>query len=89
MFSDGADVVTTLALSAGVYTVQSGDVTRQVIVNPSHELVPRAPVAVPQTRTAGEATMAPRALLERTWPIVLALVLLSVDWLLRRRVGLR
>ena len=88
-FDEGADVVSTNALAAGVYTLRSGDVSRQLLVNPSRELVPRAPAAVPVVPTAGEATLAARPLLERTWPIVLALVLLSVEWLLRRRVGLR
>lgn len=88
-FGAQSDIATSNALASGVYSLQTGDVSRALIVNPSRELVPRAPAAVPSIRAAGDVTLAPRSLLERTWPIVVALVLLSAEWLLRRRVGLR
>ncbi len=88
-FENDADVVETSALSAGRYTVRVGERTQAVVVNPSREWVPRAPVAVPPIPSAGAPSRAARPLLERLWPFLLALILLSVEWFGRRAVGLR
>lgn len=88
-FSSTQDVVETAALPEGRYTIGTGETVRRLIVNPSREWVPRSPAPAPQISAAGAPAMTARSLIERTWPFVLALLLLSGEWLLRRRVGLR
>ncbi len=88
-FSATQDLVETASLTEGRYSVRTGETTRRLVVNPSREWVPRAPTPAPDVSAAGAPLMAARPLIERTWPFVLALLLLSGEWLLRRRVGLR
>jgi hypothetical protein len=88
-FGADADVQRTPPLAEGVYEVQAGAGSRRLVVNPSAEWVPRAPIDVPQVRAAEPALTVSRSLLERSWPFVLALVLLCSEWLLRRAAGLR
>ncbi len=88
-FSATQDLVESAALAEGRYTIRTGEHTRRLVVNPSREWVPRAPTPAPEFSAGGAPSMAARSLIERTWPFVLALVLLSGEWLLRRRVGLR
>ncbi len=88
-FENGADVAESPAVAAGRYVVRVGDRSRAVAVNPSREWVPSTPAAVPPIPSAGAPSQAARPLLERLWPFLLALTLLSVEWFGRRAVGLR
>ncbi len=88
-FADAQEVVETPSVEAGVYTVQTAGGTRRLVVNPSREWVPRPPAVIPEVQRAGAVLSVSRPLLERNWPFVLALVLLCVEWLARRTVGLR
>ncbi len=88
-FVGNEDVARTSALPEGVYEVQVGATTRRLVVNPSREWVPRPPVSVPTISAAEPLNAVPRSLLERSWPFVLALLLLCAEWLLRRAAGLR
>jgi hypothetical protein len=88
-FSSDADVLRTPSLPEGTYDVQAGASSRRLVVNPSREWVPRAPVSAPEVRAAEPSLGASRPLLERSWPFVFALVLLCSEWLLRRAAGLR
>lgn len=88
-FEDGVDVVETPSMRAGTYRVQVGERTTTAIVNASREWVPTAPAALPTISAVGAASEAARPLLERFWPFLAALVLLSIEWFARRWVGLR
>lgn len=88
-FADNADVVETGALADGVYQLQVGTTQRTLVVNPSREWVPRAPIVVPTAPSRDDISAVPRSLLERSWPFVLALLLLCSEWVLRRSAGLR
>ncbi len=88
-FADNADVVETPALQDGVYQLQAGSTQRTLVVNPSREWVPRAPIMVPTAQPRDDISAVPRSLLERSWPFVLALLLLCGEWILRRSAGLR
>ena len=88
-FPAGAAVAETPAMRRGEYDVTMLGGQARVIVNPSAELLPSRPTVVSGAvgrRVAGDA--APRAR-RFGWLYVLAVVLLCVEWVVRRRVGLR
>lgn len=88
-FTGTSDVTESAPLAEGIYTVREGDATRRLVVNPSREWVPRAPVVAPVRSDAGAPAAPPRPLRDASWPFVAALLLLCAEWLLRRTVGLR
>lgn len=76
-------------LPAGVYDVAAPGGASLLVVNASREWVPRpATASVPVVRATGAAGDAPR-LADKGWPFVLALLLLSAEWIGRRYVGQR
>jgi hypothetical protein len=88
-FAGSADVTESAPLAEGVYTVRDGDVTQRLVVNPSREWVPRAPVAAPVLEARGAPAAPARPVRDASWPFIAALLLLCAEWLLRRTVGLR
>ena len=88
-FPGDANVVESPPLAAGVYDVSTRGGRSLLIVNASHEWLPRAPRA---TAGGGAAPMvvdnAPR-LRSFGWVFAIALALLCAEWVLRRRLGLR
>jgi hypothetical protein len=88
-FAGASDRTESPALGEGLYTVREGDASFQLVVNPSREWVPRAPLAAPAVEAAGAPSAPARPLRESNWPFVAALLLLCAEWLLRRRAGLR
>jgi len=77
------------ALAAGVYDVRTTGGASLLVVNASHEWVPRAPTLRSGAQQRGPfASDAPR-LVEQWWPFVLALLLLCGEWIGRRASGLR
>ncbi len=88
-FVGTADVTESAPLAEGAYTVREGEVTRRLVVNPSREWVPRAPVNAPPRSDTGAPSAPARPLRDASWPFVAALLLLCAEWLLRRTVGLR
>jgi hypothetical protein len=88
-FPGTTDIAESPPLPEGVYTVREREVTRRLVINPSREWVPRAPVDAPAPSEAGAPTAPARPLRDANWPFVAALLLLCAEWLLRRTVGLR
>jgi hypothetical protein len=88
-FSSDANIVESKPLAPGLYeaTVRGG--TSLLAVNPSREWLPRAPrVASGSVRGSVAADAAPR-LRDFGWSYALAIVLLCIEWVLRRRRGMR
>lgn len=88
-FAGASDVIETAPLAEGVYAVREGEISRPLVVNPSREWVPRAPVPAPDRSEAGAPSAPARPLRDASWPFVAALLLLCAEWLLRRTIGLR
>jgi hypothetical protein len=86
----GVTVVETRALSAGIYDVATRGGSAVLPVNPSREWLPRAPTVSGNDRTRGtlSADAAPR-IRGAGWAYALAILLLCLEWILRRRRGLR
>lgn len=89
-FPPGVTVVETKALPAGIYDVSARGGSLVLPVNPSREWVPRAPTVPASERTRGplSADAAPR-IQGAGWAYAVAILLLCIEWILRRRRGLR
>jgi hypothetical protein len=88
-FAPGTVSTTSPALPAGVYDARTIGGSAVLVVNASREWVPRAPSVRDGPISQGAlSTDAPR-LADRWWPFLAALILLSVEWIARRLVGLR
>jgi len=73
-----------------VYDVRSAGGASLLVVSASRELVPRRVlVRDGPVGTGARAEAAAPPLRHRGWPYVAAVLLLCVEWLLRRRSGLR
>ena len=88
-FSDGATIAESPALAPGLYDVTL-DAGRAVLaVNVSRELVPRRATvrggAVGGAAAVGDAP----STRELGWLYLVAVILLSVEWILRRKAGMR
>jgi hypothetical protein len=77
------------ALPSGVYDVETGGGASLLVVNPSGELLPRRPTVRSGTFGAATATAQRRRSREMPWLFALAVAALCVEWVLRRRAGLR
>lgn len=97
-FAAGVETRPSPPLPEGRYRLRVGDEALGVLVNPSREWVPRAPLAAdgagdaaaPPTAGVDRAPLGPaQPLRESAWPFVAALLLLCAEWLARRAVGLR
>ncbi len=88
-FADGANSAETWSLPPGLYDVTTAGGSALLAVNQSRELVPQRPTvqsgAVGGESAVGEAP----ALRDWKWMYAVAILLLCVEWLMRRRVGLR
>jgi hypothetical protein len=88
-YAGGATVTTSGALAAGVYDVASPGGASLLVVNASRELLPQRPT-VRAGRVGGGASRGDvPGLRTLGWVFAAALALLCVEWLLRRRAGLR
>jgi len=88
-FGRGAVDATTMPLAAGVYDVRTRGGNAVLVVNASREWIPRAPNVRDGALSRGAlSTDAPR-LADHWWPFLVALLLLSAEWIARRLVGLR
>jgi hypothetical protein len=88
-FAADAAVAETAPLAQGVYDVSVPGGQAVIAINPSNELLPRAPrVRAGVIRGAAAASNAPTVRSLR-WVYALAIVLLCAEWLLRRRGGMR
>ncbi len=88
-FTEGATVVATSALPAGVYDVQMPGGSAVVVVNASRELIPRRP-AVSSTKLGVLALLGGQtSVRDAGWIWLLVIGLLCTEWVLRRRAGLR
>jgi hypothetical protein len=88
-FAPDANVVETKPLAPGIYEAVTRGGTSLLAVNPSREWLPRAPrVVAGAVRGTVAADLAPR-LRDHGWVYALVIALLCVEWLLRRRRGMR
>ncbi len=88
-FSAGAVESASAPLVAGVYDVRTAGGASVLIVNAAREWVPRASTVQDGALSRGAlSTDAPR-LSDSWWPFLVALALLSVEWIARRAGGLR
>ena len=77
------------ALPAGTYDVRARGGDAVLVVNPSAEWVAHRPTAVPGAVGSGIAAGEAPGLRTTVWPFVVIVLLLCVEWVLRRRTGLR
>ena len=88
-FSGGSLFADSPARPAGVYDITSKGGTSVLVVNKSAEVLPRRPTVVSGDIGTGEAlTDAPR-LRGIGWIFAIVILSLCVEWILRRRLGLR
>ncbi len=89
-FPLGTSVVETPALAAGIYDVTMRGGSAVLPVNPSREWIPRAPTIAAGDRASGalSADAAPR-IRGAGWAYGLAILVLCIEWILRRRRGMR
>lgn len=88
-FADGANVAESPPLPPGLYDATMPGGSAVLAVNASRELVPRRPtVRAGQVGGAPAQGEAPR-LRELGWVYALAIGALCVEWMLRRRAGMR
>src|SRR5262249_10196555 len=89
-FPPGVTVAQTPALAAGVYDVTTRGGSPLLPVAPAREWLPRSPTGASGERTGGilSADAAPRVR-GAAWPYALAILLVCVEWILRRRRGMR
>ena len=88
-FGPSATIVETPAKAPGVYEVTMRGGSALVVVNQSREWLPRAArVQTGAVRGIATADTAPR-LRSMGWAYAAAIVMLCVEWILRRRRGMR
>jgi hypothetical protein len=88
-FTGGSLFAETPARPAGVYDITTRGGTSVLVVNPSAEVLPRRPSVVEGDIGTGEAlTDAPR-LRGIGWIFAIVILSLCVEWIIRRRLGLR
>lgn len=88
-FPSGSLFAESPALGAGVYDVTTSGGASVLVVNPSAELLPRRPTVVEGEIGTGEAlTDAPR-LRGIGWIFAVVILSLCMEWIIRRRLGLR
>lgn len=89
-FAADARVVETPPLAAGLYTVRTNAGAALLPVNASAELLPRRPSLRAGLVGGGAAATASAARVrDQGWPYAVAAGLLCLEWVLRRRRGLR
>jgi len=88
-FGGSASVVETQPLAPGIYDATTRGGSALLAVNPSREWLPRPPrVPAGAVRGALSADVGPR-LRTAGWAYALAILLLCVEWILRRKRGMR
>lgn len=88
-FPSGVSTVTTPPLAEGIYDVREAGGAALIAVNPSSEWLPRR-AAVRSGNVGGSAPPAPDARIRSAaWLYVAVVLLLCIEWMLRRRAGLR
>jgi hypothetical protein len=88
-FGGSASVVETQPLAPGIYDATTRGGSALLAVNPSREWLPRPPrVPAGPVRGALSADVGPR-LRTAGWAYALAILLLCVEWILRRKRGMR
>jgi hypothetical protein len=88
-FEGGATMASSAPLPAGVYDVELPGGASVLTVNPSREWLPRPPTLRSGRVGGGPPLGEPPRLRERWWMYALLLGALCLEWILRRRLGLR
>lgn len=88
-FSSGSLFAETPSRAAGVYDIMTRGGSSVLVVNPAAEVLPRRPSVISGDIGTGEAlTDAPR-LRGIGWIFAIVILSLCIEWILRRRLGLR
>ncbi len=88
-FPAGALFAESPPLAAGTYDVTSKGGSSVLVVNPSAELLPRRPTVLEGDIGTGEALADAPRLRGIGWIFAIVMTALCVEWILRRRAGLR
>lgn len=88
-FANGDVESTTPTRAPGVYDVQSDGGSSVLVINASEEWVPEAPTVEDGILSRGSLSSQSPRLSDSWWPFVAVLLLLSIEWVARRVVGLR
>lgn len=88
-FASTAFETSAAPMAAGVYDVRTNGGPSVLVVNPSREWVPRAPMVRDGPLSRGAFSSDAPRLSDTWWPFVLALLLLCAEWIGRRFAGLR
>ncbi|HUF27144.1 MAG TPA: hypothetical protein VMM18_09220 [Gemmatimonadaceae bacterium] len=89
LFAGDANVAETPPLAPGVYEANAAGARTVVAVNQSREWLPRQPTVRAGEVGRGAPPGAAPALRSRWWAYALVLLVLCVEWVARRRLGLR
>jgi hypothetical protein len=87
-FTAGDNIVETRPLTPGVYDVQTQGGKSVLAVNPSREFYPRRGIRSGAVGRGSSLADAPR-LRSLGWIYAVVILALCVEWLLRRRLGMR
>src|SRR3982751_3607661 len=87
-FTEGDNIVESRPLAPGVYDVVTAGGKSVLAVNPSREFYPRRAIRSGAVGRGGSLADAPR-LRSLGWVYALVIIALCVEWLLRRRLGMR
>lgn len=88
-FRGDASIAESPPLPPGLYTATVRGGTTMLAVNNSPEWLPRAPRVKPGAIGGGAATDTAPHLRSAGWAYVLLLLLLCMEWVVRRRIGMR
>jgi hypothetical protein len=87
-FTTGDNIVASAPRAQGVYDVQTQGGPAVLAINPSRELYPRRAVKSGAVGRGGSLSDVPR-LRSMGWVYAVVIIALCVEWLVRRRLGLR
>ena len=87
-FTTGDNIVASAPVAQGVYDVQTPGGPSVLAINPSRELYPRRAVKSGAVGRGGSLSDVPR-LRSMGWVYAVVIIALCVEWLVRRRLGLR
>ena len=88
-FTAGALFAETPPRPAGVYDITTKGGSSVLVVNPSSEVLPRRPTVVEGEIGTGEALMDAPRLRGIGWIFAIVILSLCIEWIIRRRLGLR
>ena len=88
-FTAGSLFAETPPRPAGVYDITTKGGSSVLVVNPSAEVLPRRPTVLEGEIGTGEALMDAPRLRGIGWIFAIVIMSLCLEWIIRRRLGLR